>query len=297
MGFYLDEDFSERIENIDETIFGNLVLYAKWDQFVFEVKLDIDNGTYLGETVFNQDFDTVLNLGTPSRLGYRFDGWVDGDLNIVESNSVMPKRNLDLKATYSLLTYTITYELDEETYFDPITTYTVLDTVVFGEVIKEKHTFEGFKLESINGASISEIQPGSLTGDIIVFSIFTRIYDNEWYFTISEQSNEMIEIALYIGGYVNFAGFDATISYNETALEIHSINNSLGSILNTETLGEIQAVFVDALNVKTTTTLVMTVKFNILSDEIFNLLLNISDMITISENFDIIDVEYFIKIN
>jgi hypothetical protein len=207
----------------------------------------------------------------------------------------MPRQNLVLKATYSLLTYTITYELDEGTYLDAITTYTILDNVVFGEVIKEKHIFEGFKLQSIQGEYISEIQPGSLTENITVYSIFTRIYDNEWYFIISEPSSEMIEISLYIGGYVNFAGFDAIISYNTDTLEIQSINNALGSIINTETLGEIQTVFVDALNVKTSTTLVMKITFDILSDQALNLLLIVSDMITISENFEIIDVEYFIK--
>jgi uncharacterized repeat protein (TIGR02543 family) len=62
MGFYLDEEFSERIERIDENIFGNIILYAKWDQFVFEVRLDLDNGTYLGETVFIKEFDTPIIL-------------------------------------------------------------------------------------------------------------------------------------------------------------------------------------------------------------------------------------------
>jgi hypothetical protein len=203
----------------------------------------------------------------------------------------MPSRDVSIQALWSVNTYTITYDLYGGVNGNNPVSYTIeSETIVLIQPKKERYVFEGFfDNASFSGQEITEILAGN-SSDIVLFAKFVRI--NEWTISIDEQTKETIKISIYLGGYVNFAGFDLTISYNPLTATLNNITNPIGSIINSQILCEIKIVFVDALNVKKSTTLVTTIVFDISSTENLNFNLNVKDMISITENFDIINVDY-----
>jgi hypothetical protein len=203
----------------------------------------------------------------------------------------MPSRNITIKALWSLDTYTITYNLDGGVNGNNPVSYTIEDeSIVLNQPKKERFVFEGFFDNALfSGQKISEILTGN-SSNITLYAKFVRI--NEWTISIDEQTDETIKISIYVGGYVNFAGFDIKISYNQNTVTLNNITNPIGSIINSQVEGDIKIVFVDVLNIKTTTTLVTTILFDIRSIEKFEFDLIVKDMISITEDYEIINVDY-----
>jgi uncharacterized repeat protein (TIGR02543 family) len=205
----------------------------------------------------------------------------------------MPAQNITIKALWSLNTYTITYELDGGILNSPVSAYTVeSETIILPKPSKEGFAFIGYYDDALfTGNAISEIASGSVSNKTL-YAKFERI--NSWFIDIDEQNSESITISIYVQGFVDFAGFDFDLSYNSDALTYVSATNPLGAIMNAQTLGKLTFVFVDALNTKTVETLITTITFNTTSTDSYDIVLNIKDMITITKDFDIINVSYHV---
>lgn len=72
--------------------------------------------------------DNVLShISTSERNGFTLSNWTDGDGVVIDNNTTMPAKNLDITALYSLNEYTIQYFVDSVLYRD--------DTGYFGAAI------------------------------------------------------------------------------------------------------------------------------------------------------------------
>ena len=106
---------------------GNLSFFAKWQAKEYTITYDVNGGDSLDSDSQTVTYGSDYVLVTPTRLGYSFDGWYNGD-NKVNNGVWSTDGGLTLTAHWTLETYDIIYHLDGGT--APVqypATYTVND--------------------------------------------------------------------------------------------------------------------------------------------------------------------------
>ncbi|XMB73072.1 InlB B-repeat-containing protein [Mycoplasmatota bacterium WC30] len=128
---------------------------------------------YYPETI-NVDvysFQADINEYVSEVYGNSIDGWyIDMDLTIPYTLTAMPSKDLILYGEYTLNEYTITYNLfGGENGINP-SAYTINNSVIFNQPIKNGYSFKGWYNNSeYIGEIISEIVEGS-SGDIELYA-------------------------------------------------------------------------------------------------------------------------------
>jgi len=75
-GWYLDENLTEKIEQIVKGSHGNLDLYAKWKVRTYTITYELNGGTNHSLNPDTYKITTpTIELGTPTKTGYAFLGW------------------------------------------------------------------------------------------------------------------------------------------------------------------------------------------------------------------------------
>ena len=122
--------------------------------------------------------NSIISIDAPERAGFAFQGWEDEAGNTVMLTT-MPGRGVKLKATWEIITYTISYNYNggKEINDDPIPVeYTVADTILLPTNIeKDYYEFVGWYGNVIlSGRPITKIATGS-TGDKTFYARWTPI--------------------------------------------------------------------------------------------------------------------------
>ncbi len=120
-GWFTDAEFNTPISEIPAGSTGDKTIYAKWQINTYTITLDINdthpdgtgNATPLEETEFTVTFASTLALPTPVWRGMRFLGWEDGEGVKYSSGNLMPAKNLELSATWEVMTYDVVYYVFE----------------------------------------------------------------------------------------------------------------------------------------------------------------------------------------
>ena len=113
LGWYLDAEYSERIESIDPTAYEGITVFAKWEEIKVVFNYNPNEGSVSApKTEFNLGESFVLL--TPTRSGYKFNGWYVGEELITDDSPWTDGTRLvlDLVASWIVEEYEITYELD-----------------------------------------------------------------------------------------------------------------------------------------------------------------------------------------
>ncbi|MDD3568281.1 MAG: X2-like carbohydrate binding domain-containing protein, partial [Bacteroidales bacterium] len=131
-------------EALDTEPIFNVTYFANSESATGEVPVDPTDYSI-------NDIVTVLGQGTLALNGYTFGGWntqADGEGTTYQEDETfsMANANVDLYAIWSIINYTITYNLDGgENHVDNPATFTVEDlTFTLGDASKEGYTFEGW---------------------------------------------------------------------------------------------------------------------------------------------------------
>ena len=90
---------------------GNLVFYAQWEAKKYTITYDVNGGDPLDNNSQEVTFGNSYTLSIPTRLGYQFDGWYNGNTKVDDGVWSMDN-DVSLKAHWTLLTYKITYHLN-----------------------------------------------------------------------------------------------------------------------------------------------------------------------------------------
>ena len=147
------------------TPYGDMEVYAHAPGNSYTVNLDPAGGN-LNENTFTVTYDESYALPTPTRLGYDFLGWYEGDNNIPSSGfwGLDAGADINLIARWSPIAYSITYELNggSNSALNP-KSYTIEDAFSFRSPTKTGYTFLGWFDEQ--GNAIAAIEVGS-TGDL-----------------------------------------------------------------------------------------------------------------------------------
>jgi uncharacterized repeat protein (TIGR02543 family) len=121
----------------------NITLYAKWEVNTYTIMFKDTDGTVIQETThqFNANLSSYVFPDEPNKTGYTFSGWSR------TLPQTMPAENITIEATYSINTYTLSFETNGGTLLEDI-------TLSFGSAIdlpnnptKEGHTFQGWYLD------------------------------------------------------------------------------------------------------------------------------------------------------
>ena len=109
LGWYIGE---EKVEKVEVGTTGNLTLTAKWDAIEYQITYDLGNGTHDASPVVSYTIENNITLGTASKRGYRFLGWLLNEELVTEIEKGTTG-NIELVASWeyqgvkSPITYTL----------------------------------------------------------------------------------------------------------------------------------------------------------------------------------------------
>ena len=160
----------------------DLTLYAKWTPIPYTINYTAPtNGTY---TIKVGDKDAVsanttanyketITLANTPKLGYEFAGWtITPAVSITNSKTFsMPANDVTIAATFTPITYTITYNLNGGSGTMTPTEYNVTtETFNLPTPTRTGYTFEGwYRASDYSGDKVTQIAKGT-TGDITLYA-------------------------------------------------------------------------------------------------------------------------------
>ena len=227
-GWFDNANFTgSSISSVPQGSYGDKTLYAKFDNALFDILFDTNGGsTMVDETILFGE--TIPTLPTPRKEGYHFEGWY-GDVGLTQifSQRTMPSRNLNVYAKWTLINYSITYDVQGGSHINP-STYSILDTVSFSPATRTGYVFETWLL---NNQEISQIQRGN-TGDLTLVARYHLVNRSARFASFSSTS---------------MGADQATFSFS-LADEGNPRYNSFSYTLSHETKGVVQTGTVQGVN-------------------------------------------------
>ena len=159
------------ITKIKKGTIGVLTLTANWKIVTHNVTYVLDGGVLAisNPTVWTQNSTSIV-LNNPSKLGYKFNGWyLDGEkIDKLENITT----DITIEARYDIITYTITYILEDGVTHSNPKTYTVEDEIVLKDAILNGYQFVCWNKDG--GSEEYFIIEKGTTGDIILTATFIK---------------------------------------------------------------------------------------------------------------------------
>ena len=216
------------VTSVDPNWAKDVTLNALWnDGNEYVVALDADGGE-ASQTSVDVRYGHPYSLPIPAKLGYTFEGWYDGRLKIGNSGTWKYTSNKSLAAKWSIITYSITYNLNggANAISNP-TSYTVEDTISLANPSKNFNTFFGWYL---NDKKIETIVLGT-TGDLTI--------EAKWSQTDEQKAEEEKELRR-LGGIPTLSDDGKTITYGlypQKNVNDSSLVSTLNSLTTPESNG------------------------------------------------------------
>ena len=155
----------ENVASVDSNWAKDVTLNALWNGGNDYVVVLDANGGKVSQASVNVRYNHPYSLPVPTKLGYTFEGWYDGSLEISNSGTWKYTSNKSFTAKWSIITYSITYNLNGGTNASSNpTSYTVEDAISLSVPSKIFNTFVGWYL---NDRKIETIVLGT-TGDLTI---------------------------------------------------------------------------------------------------------------------------------
>ena len=98
---------STKVENDTWNFVKNITLTANWTPNTYTITYELNGGT-LKNTTQSVTYDAAYNLAIPTRTGYTFAGWYNGDTK-VEDGTWKSTQNMTFTAKWAVNSYTVTY--------------------------------------------------------------------------------------------------------------------------------------------------------------------------------------------
>ena len=239
VAYYLDLEYTQLFD-MATPINNSLNLYGKYQKNTYTITYLANISDFTNpegnKTTINIDDD--FNLLDAEKLGYNFEGWYTGvEINNGEydftnatrfTRVTMQDSNLVLYAKFTVITYTITYELNGGELNDLVATYTVeSDTFNFGIPTKLGYSFTSW---TSGGVPISGITKGT-TGNIIVTANYELVTYSITYIdaktTTTNVDSYTIETTPILLQHNDVLGYDFLGWYNEFDSKVEVIGGGL----------------------------------------------------------------------
>ena len=176
-GWYADQQLTQKVESIPAGSYGDVKLYAAWNQQVvpeeqlYDVVIDADGFDFDGNA-FSIKYGNSYSLPVVDDIdGYDFVCWLANGQAIPTSGVWTVKENTTLTIKWEAKSYTIQYVVDNKT-INPNTTerFTIeTDTIVLLDPTRPNATFTGWYDE--NDQKVTEIAKGTFK-NIVLYAKF-----------------------------------------------------------------------------------------------------------------------------
>ncbi len=121
---------------------GGITLYAKWTVNQYTISFNSNGGSTIDSITLDYG-DLVITPENPSREGYTFNGW-DQAIPLT-----MPAEDLVITPSYSINSYSITFESNGGSLVDDITSFYMMNVNPPFDPTKEGYTFGGWYSDSL----------------------------------------------------------------------------------------------------------------------------------------------------
>ena len=166
---------NEKRENyvIEAGAWGDLSLTANWQANTYAITYDYNDGA-TEKTTQNVTFDSAYKLIVPTRNGYDFDGWYIGDEKITDG-MYKTASDITLKATWKIITYTISYDLGGGTVATANATKYTVETATFtlNNPTKTGYAFTGWILGDSDVKNLTAVIEKGSFGNLIFTVCYT----------------------------------------------------------------------------------------------------------------------------
>ncbi len=177
-GWYLSMHGDDVItSDMTVDLVGNTPLYAHWTKVVFTVTLNAGEGkimgddrTYATKVATGQSYDLHLMI-TPTRDGYRFDGWYVESTK--QESAITVTADVTLTAHWTANTYTVTFDAIDGTLAEGEDTIAVTYGQAYGELPTPTcsgKSFEGWYTEQNGGTRIYSTTEVNITDNQTLYA-------------------------------------------------------------------------------------------------------------------------------
>ena len=149
----------------DVKITADQTLTARWTANTYTVKFDSDGGSACKEITVTYD-GKYPTLPAPTKEGYTFEGWFDGETQVMSGTAVTITEDQTLTARWGINTYTITYQVDGQT--------VKTESVTYGEDIPAyTYTKTGYDVSAWNS-----VVPKKMPARNLTFTATTKVHQH-----------------------------------------------------------------------------------------------------------------------
>ena len=151
-GWYKDSQLTKSWDFENDVVTSNITLYAKWNAVTYTITYNANGGS-ISKSSITKTYGTNVNLDTPTRSGYKFEGWYkdsnlatsyDGKTDLANTQGA----NVTIYAKWSAVTYTITYNTNGGTISNSKVTKTYGENVSLTTPTRSGYTFNGWYKDS-----------------------------------------------------------------------------------------------------------------------------------------------------
>lgn len=181
-GWYADKDFTTLAVGIPVGSTEAKTFYAKWEQNPYKITWNVNEGDELtgeGYTVEAFYGNPITAPSDPTRRGYTFGGWYTDGSNFAENTKFktgdkMPEGDVTYYAKWTLIQYSITYNLNDGTnHAENPAEYNVSSVkITLLEPSKTGYRFDGWYTDDTYSTKVTEIAEGS-TGNVTLYAKWT----------------------------------------------------------------------------------------------------------------------------
>ena len=154
VGWYYDEALTRPYDGAP--IYEDVTFYAKFEINRYTVAFDSNGGSYCESVTV--DWNTSPTLPTPTRTGYTFVGWFDGETQYTDAPV---KANKNLVAHWEIMTFTVTFMSDGAVYKTITVDYgtSLVEAMETAEIASyAAYTDEGVRLSKQNSVITENTQ-------------------------------------------------------------------------------------------------------------------------------------------
>ena len=161
----------------------DITVYAKWTIETYNITYNLEGGTNNknNPSTFNVQSQDII-LRAPTKAGYNFAGWYsDSDYtSAITKIATGSYGNIEVFAKWEIITYTITYVINENTENTNPLTYTVeTDLTNLADATLKGHTFGGWYKDGSYNERVYQFGGGEM-GDITLYAKFTANTYDVW---------------------------------------------------------------------------------------------------------------------
>ncbi len=171
-------------------------LTASWTANTYKVTLNADGGELTNREI-TFTYGSAYELPTPTKAGYTFDGWLNGEDSFATSGTWTITSAVSLTASWTANTYTVTLDADGDTLTSNEVSVTYGESYSLPTPSRDGFTFEGWMKE--NNEEFPRTGTWSLASGISLKANWKEVVAETWKVTFVQPDKTSVIVAVIKG--------------------------------------------------------------------------------------------------